>query len=158
MNTENIPASRWQQVIPAAMVVALAGWVSYVSFAVEDPEPYLFPRLVAVALLLLSLLAFARAMAGRNRTGGGLRAGIVKNVAPGIAVMCVFVFFAAEFLGFYAASALTFFAIVTLYDPSSHRHPRTWAMRFVVMLGFMAVMYGLFSLLLKVQTPRGLFF
>ncbi len=157
MSTSDNAASRWQQSIPATLVVALAVWVSYVSFNVDDPEPYLFPRLVAIALLGLSIFALVRALAGKNATGGGFNFSLLKNILPGMAVMIIFAFFAAEALGFYTASAVAFLAIVVLYDPASHAEIGTWVKRVTTMVGFMAVMYGLFSLLLKVQIPRGLF-
>ena len=50
-------AGRLQQSLPAALIVGLAVWVAYVSFNVDDPEPYLFPRLVSVGLVFLSGLA-----------------------------------------------------------------------------------------------------
>jgi len=43
-------------------------------------------------------------------------------------------------------------------DPASHTDIKSWIKRLLVTSGFMAVIYALFTLLLKVQTPRGLFF
>jgi len=151
-------ANRWQQSVPAALVLALADWVTYVSFNVEDPEPYLFPRLVAVLLLGLSAFAFIRAVTGGSQTGSGIDGRTLMNVLPGIALMFVLVFWLADWLGFYVASAAAFLALYTLYDPAPHSDPRIWGKRIVITLGFMAVMYGLFALVLKVQTPRGIFF
>ena len=149
-------AERWQQALSAGLLVLLALWVAYVSFDVRDPEPYLFPRLISVALLCLASLAFLRALQGRNRTGAGIGRDAAIGIAPGLAVMAVYVFLAAEALGFYLASALAFLAVYALYDPGSHRAPQVWARRLTVTLGFTALLYAVFALLLQVQTPRGL--
>ena len=151
-------AGRRQQVVPAGIVLLLALWVTYVSFDVSDPEPYLFPRLIALAMLGLAAAAFLRALRGRNRTGSGLDGNLLREITPGLALMAFYVFLVAEWLGFYAASALAFLALYALYDPASHAAPRVWARRLAVTAGFMLVLYGVFALLLRVQTPRGLLF
>ena len=157
MNDHQDASQRLQQIIPPGIVVAFSLWIAFVSFNVDDPQPYLFPRLISIALVGLSVLALIRAFLGKDNVGEGFTGTKLKNVAAGVAVMVLFVFFLAEFLGFYTASALTFLVIVSLYDPASHFEIRTWLKRFGVMIGFTAVMYGLFTLLLKVQIPKGLF-
>ncbi|MDE0537166.1 MAG: tripartite tricarboxylate transporter TctB family protein [Rhodospirillales bacterium] len=157
MNGHQNASQRLQQIIPPGIVVAFSLWIAFVSFNVDDPQPYLFPRLISIALVGLSLLALIRAFLGKDNVGAGFTKAILKNVAAGVAVMGLFVFFLAEFLGFYTASALTFLVIVSLYDPASHYEIQTWVKRFGVMIGFIAIMYGLFTLLLKVQIPKGLF-
>ena len=146
---------RLQQTLPAALILGLACSVAYVSFDVDDPEPYLFPRLVSLGLVLLALIALAQAAGGRAATGRGLTLDIVRAIVPALVVMGGFVFLAVEALGMYAASTAAFFLIVVLYDPSPHTEILSWLKRIVVTAGFMAVMYGLFAMLLKVQTPRG---
>ena len=150
-------AGRRQQVVPAGILL-LALWVTYVSFDVSDPQPYLFPRLIALAMLGLAALAFLRALRGRDRTSSGLDPKLLREIAPGLALMALYIFLAAEWLGFYAASTLAFLALYSLYDPASHAAPRVWARRLAVTAGFMLVLYGVFALLLRVQTPRGLLF
>ena len=157
MSELQILSKRWPDAIPGGLVLTLSLWISFVSFNVEDPTPYLFPRLVSVALVALSVMALVRSLQGKEKSGKGITRGVIKNIAAGIAVMLLFVFFAAEFLGFYIASALAFVTIVTLYDPAPHTEVRTWVKRLGAMIGFLAVMYGLFTVLLKVQIPGGLF-
>lgn len=158
MNSQFAGSNRVQQTLPPALFLGLSVWVAYISFAVDDPEPYLFPRLVSVGLVVLALLALVQAISGKSQTGQGLTFGIAKAIFPALIVMAAFVFYAIEFLGMYTASAATFLVIFTLYDPAPHTEIRSWIKRIVITAGFMAVMYGLFALLLKVQTPRGLFF
>jgi len=70
-------------------------------------------------------------------------------------LMILYAFGVAEWLGFYAASGLVFFALYALYDPRSHSL-RAWAGRLSITVGFMVVLYCVFALGLRVQTPRGL--
>lgn len=156
MTPSSTGGHRLQQTLPAALILGLACWVAYVSFNVEDPEPYLFPRLVSLVLVLLALVALVQAASGRAVTGRGLTLDIVKAIVPALVVMGGLVFWAVESLGMYAASTAAFFLIVVLYDPSPHTEIRSWLKRIAVTAGFMAVMYALFAMLLKVQTPRGL--
>ena len=80
------------------------------------------------------------------------------NIAPGLIIALIFVFWAAETLGFYTASTITFFLLVSLYDSASHTELKSWIKRIVITAGFLAVMYGLFAKLLTVFTPREIFF
>ena len=157
MTPSSAGGRRVQQTLPAALILGLACSVAYVSFNVDDPEPYLFPRLVSLALVLLALVALVQAAGGRTAAGHGLTLDIVKAIIPALVVMGGLVFWAVEFLGMYAASSAALFLVVALYDPSPHTEFRSWLKRIAVTAGFMAVMYGLFAMLLKVQTPRGLF-
>lgn len=158
MSDSRAAGKKFQESLPAAIIVGLAVWVAYVSFNVDDPEPYLFPRLVSIGLVILAALALFQSITGKGQPTDGLNIETVKNIAPALAVMALFVFYAVEFLGMYAASTVAFLLILILYDPSPHSEAKSWVKRLIVTVGFMAVMYGLFALLLKVQTPRGLFF
>jgi len=117
----------------------------------------LFPRLVSVVMLALAVWNFIRAAAGLAKVGSGLSLSTAKAILPGLIVMSVYVFFAAKYLGFYLSSLITFFVLFSLYDPGSHTELRVWVKRAVVSVLFMLVIYALFTLLLKVQTPRGIY-
>lgn len=149
-------AGRLQQTIPSGLVLLLAIWITIISFDVEDPGPFLFPRLIALAMLALAAFSFQRALRGRSRTGTGLDRELLRNIAPGVALMLVYIFFAAEYLGFYVASFFAFLLLYTLYDPHGHADLATWIRRLGISVGFIAVMYGLFALVLKVQAPLGI--
>ena len=82
----------------------------------------------------------------------------MANILPGLLVMLIFVFWAAKALGFYTASTIAFFILLSLYDPAPHGEVRTWGKRIIITAGFLAVMYGLFAMLLGVFTPREIFF
>jgi len=153
MNTMRI-----QHLFPALSVLILAGTVAYLSFTREPADSFLFPRLVSVIMLGLAIWNFIRAALGLSKVGAGISVDMIKSILPGLLVMVVYVFFAAKYLGFYVSSLGTFLILFSLYDPASHKELRVWAKRIVVSVLFMLVIYALFNLLLKVQTPRGLLF
>ncbi|MFA9474109.1 MAG: tripartite tricarboxylate transporter TctB family protein [Filomicrobium sp.] len=157
MSQQEQVAGRLQQSLPVLATLALGLWIAYVSFSVDDPQPYLFPQLISVAMILLSVSALVRAIRGANRTGVGIPLDLLLRIAPGIAVMLAYVLVLAPQLGFYTGSAVGFLTLYSLYDPKPHLSIRTWAMRIAVTVGFMLVIYLVFALALQVQTPRGLF-
>ena len=82
----------------------------------------------------------------------------MRNILPGLIVALIFVYWGAKGLGFYTASTITFFILLSLYDPAPHTEVKTWIKRALTTAGFLAVMYGLFAMLLGVFTPREIFF
>lgn len=151
-------ATRFQHILPAGIVFALAAIVTWLSFTQQPAESFLFPRVISVFFISLAAWNLARAATGLARVGSGLTKTMMQNLIPGLLVMLVFVFFAAKALGFYVASTLSFFALYSLYDPAPYSSAKNWIKRFLVTAAFMAVIYGLFALVLQVQTPKGLFF
>ncbi len=155
---EPVIAGRLQQSIAGLILLAIACWVAVVSFNVEDPQPYLFPQLISGVMVALALMAVQRAVRGRNRTGAGIGVQKFLSIVPGLVVMLVHVLVLAEWLGFYAAAFLSMMILYSLYDPNPHGNARTWAVRLAVTVGFVAVIYAVFALGLKVQTPEGILF
>jgi hypothetical protein len=80
-----------------------------------------------------------------------------KNMAPGVLISGIHIFWAAKTLGFYAASTIAFFLLLSAYDPAPNNEPRTWIKRTLITIGFITIMYALFAIVLKVYTPRGMF-
>ena len=151
-------AGRLQQPIAAAIILAAACWIAFVSFDVEDPQPYLFPQLFSGIMAVLAVIVALRSVRSRDRTAAGIGRPTFRNIAPGLVVMLIYVFALAEWLGFYAAAFLAMFILYSLYDPSPHRRLRSWAVRLAVTAGFMAVIYAVFAQGLKVHTPKGVLF
>jgi len=148
---------RAQHLFPGTCILVLAGTVAYLSFTREPADAFLFPRLIAVVMLALAAWNFLRAARGVSRVGSGLSLATAKAIVPGILVLVIYVFFAAKYFGFYLSSLVAFFVLFSLYDPASHKDVKSWVKRVVVSVLFMLVIYALFTLLLKVQTPRGMF-
>ena len=152
----NLP--RTQHVIASGLVAAVGIWVAFVSYTQEPAAAFLFPRLISTVFVILALWTFAKAIMGRTRVGNGLNAEAMRNIVPGLIVAIVYVYWAASALGFYTASAIAFFILVSLYDPAPHGALKSWIKRILITAGFVAVMYGLFAELLSVFTPREIFF
>ncbi|WP_300034716.1 tripartite tricarboxylate transporter TctB family protein [uncultured Roseobacter sp.] len=149
---------RVQHIIGSGVVAAVGIWVTWVSYTQQPSEAFLFPRLIATVFVVLALWTFAKACLGWTRVGNGLSLRQLTNLAPGLLVALIYIFWAARGLGFYTATAIAFFILLSLYDPAPHGEARSWVRRIIITACFMAVMYGLFALLLKVYTPREIFF
>ena len=149
--------NRVQHMIPSGIVAFTAVWVCWISYTQEPADAFLFPRLISTIFLLLALWTFGKAALGLSRVGAGVSLAMLRNLAPGFAVAAVYVFWAAKTFGFYSSSAVAFVLLLTIYDAGPNREPATWFRRLLIAAGYIAVMYGLFAVLLKVYTPRGIF-
>jgi hypothetical protein len=147
-----------QRILPSGLVLAVGIWVAWVSYTQTPAEAFLFPRLIATAFVVLALWTFVSEVLGSVNDNEGLSLQLLIGLAPGLAVMLVYVFWAAKTLGFYTATAIAFFILLSLYDPAPHTSPKSWLKRVVITAGFMAVMYALFAKLLNVYTPREILF
>ena len=149
---------RTQHIIASGLVAAVGLAVAYVSYTQEPADAFLFPRLISTVFVLLALWTFGKAVLGRTKIGNGLDRRSIINIFPGLIVSLIYVYIAAKGLGFYTASTVTFFILLSYYDPAPNNEVRTWIKRAIITAGFLAVMYGLFALLLGVFTPREIFF
>ena len=149
---------RLQHIVASGVVMAVGGWVTWVSFTQEPAQAFLFPRLIASVFLVLSIWTFAKACLGWTKVGNGLSPRLFMNLLPGMGIMLIYVFWAAKAFGFYTATTITVFLVLVLYDPAPHNALSTWIKRIVITACFMAVMYGLFAMVLNVYTPREVFF
>lgn len=150
-------STRLQHVVPAGAIFALAGLVTWLSFTQEPADAFLFPRIVSVAFILLAVWNLVRALGGMSKVGGGISSRTALNIAPGLVLMLIYAFWGAKALGFYTGSTIAFFILYSFYDPTPLNSVRDWIKRIIVTALFMAVIYGLFAVLLQVQTPRGMF-
>ena len=151
-------ASRSQHIVPGIIVFGVAVLVTWLSFTAEPVEAYAFPRIVSIFFVALAAWNLLRAVAGWSKVGEGISRQTFVNLIPGVLVMLVYVFWAAKALGFYTASIIAFFVLYSLYDPAPLNSSRDWTKRAIITAAFMAVIYLLFALVLRVQTPRGIFF
>ena len=149
---------RTQHIIASGLVAVVGIWVAYVSYTQEPADAFLFPRLISTVFVVLALWTFGKALLGRTKVGNGLGRRAMMNLAPGLIVALIYIFWAANALGFYTATTITFFILLTLYDPAPHTEVKSWIKRIIITAGFLAVMYGLFAKLLNVFTPREIFF
>jgi len=150
--------NRVQHSVSSGVVALIGLWVCWVSFTQQPSEAFLFPRMISTVFVLLALWTFAKAVLGWSKVGTGIDAKHFTNMLPGLLIALIYVFWAAKGLGFYTSTSIAFFILLSLYDPASHTEIRTWVKRLIITAVFMVVMYGLFAKLLKVYTPREIFF
>lgn len=156
MSAPSLP--RLQHIIGSGIVAAIGIWVALVSYTQQPSEAFLFPRLISSVFVVLALWTFAKACLGWTKVGGGISVRQFTNLLPGLIVALIYIFWAAKGLGFYTASTLAFFILLSLYDPAPHDAVRSWLRRMLITAIFMVVIYGLFAKLLTVYTPREVFF
>ena len=150
--------NRAQHIVPSGIILAVGIWVAYVSYTQTPSEAFLFPRLIATIFVVLAVWTFIKACLGWTKVGNGISTTQFKNLIPGLVVALIYIFWAAKDFGFYTATTIAFFILLSLYDPAPHKELKTWGKRILITAVFMAVMYGLFAKLLQVYTPREVFF
>lgn len=151
-------ASRLEHIIASGIIAVVGVWVAVISYTQAPAEAFVFPRLVSTVFVVLALWTFVKACLGLSKVGAGVSGAMFRQMVPGLAVALIYIFWAAQGLGFYTATTLAFFILLSLYDPAPHRSVATWLKRVIITAIFMGVMYGLFATLLKVYTPREIFF
>lgn len=156
MSVPSLP--RLQHMIGSGIVAAVGLWVAYVSYTQQPSEAFLFPRLIATLFVVLAIWTFIKACLGWTKVGTGISAIQFRNLVPGLVVALIYIFWAANGLGFYTATTLAFFVLLSLYDPKPHNEVKTWLKRIIITACFMVVMFGLFAKLLNVYTPQEIFF
>jgi len=149
---------RNQHIIASGLIACVGVSIAYISFTQQPADAYVFPRLISSVFAVLAIWTFVKAVMGRTKVGNGLSGQAMRNMAPGLIVAVVYVFWAAKSLGFYTATTIAFFVLLSIYDPAPHSKIKSWLKRMLITAGFMAVMYGLFAQLLNVFTPREIFF
>ncbi len=150
--------SRAQHIVPSGIVFAIGCWIAWVSYTQQPAEAFLFPRLISSAFVALAGWTFVKALLGWSKVGSGVSRRMAINLAPGLIVSLIYIFWLAKALGFYTATTLAFFVLLSLYDPAPHDAAKSWIKRAIITACFIAVMYGVFGMLLKVYTPREILF
>lgn len=149
---------RLQHILASGAVALVGLWVAYLSYTQEPAQAFLFPRLISTVFVVLAVWTFVKACLGWTKVGAGVSGQAFLRMLPGLVVALVYIFWAARGLGFYTATTIAFFILVSLYDPAPYGALKSWIRRVLITAGFMAVMYLLFAVLLKVYTPRDVFF
>ena len=137
--------------ISTVLVTLVSAFLVYASFALGNSEDYLFPRLISVMIAVLSLMLwFEKGDADKSTN--------FKDLMPGIAIATAFILL-LKILGFYLASMIVFFTLVMYYSKpiESKDFWRVLLIKLGVTIVFSLTLYALFTLLLKVRTPEGLF-
>lgn len=153
------PTAPWiQHTFVASVLLAVAILVAWLSFTQEPASAFLFPRLISVCFLGLSVWNFIRAVSGLAKVGEGLVAASSMYLLPGLLISAFYIFYAAKVFGFYTSSLAVFIIIYTLYDSTPLSSVRGWIMRIGIAAIFMTALYFLFGEALSVHMPKGMFF
>ncbi len=137
--------------ISTVIVTLVSAFLVYASFVLGDSENYLFPRLISATIAILTMMLwFEKGEADKSTN--------FKDLMPGIAIASAFILL-LKILGFYLASMIVFFSLVMYYSKPTESKDfwRVLLIKLGVTIVFTFTLYALFTLLLKVRTPEGLF-
>jgi len=115
-----------------------------------ENEDYLFPRFVSCGIAILTFLLYFDG--AKNKTTS------YKELLPGLGLIVVYLI-VMKTIGFYVTSLIMFFAIVMIYHKSEESTDfwRVCVVKLGVSVVFTVVLYLLFTELLNVYPPKGLF-
>jgi len=136
----------------AVLVVMVAGLMFRASYFQEHAEAFLFPMIVAGAILALTLVSLVREVF--DLCVEDFQAFPFARQLPAILIMIAAVTF-VEILGMYASAFLALAMVSIWYSPEENNQRRL-VRSLLFSVGFTGFMYVLFSLMLNVQLPRGI--
>lgn len=148
---------QFQNMLVSGLIAITGVLFAYLSFAAQPSSAFLFPQVMSAFLVIFGVWAFVKTLIGRARRVEGVDWGILSNLLPGFVVTVIYIFWAVNTLGFYTATAGTFFIILSFYDPAPNNRARTWIKRSCITAAFVLVIYVLFVILLNVFTPPEFF-
>ncbi|MFT5657624.1 MAG: O-antigen/teichoic acid export membrane protein [Gammaproteobacteria bacterium] len=140
----------------AAYSLIVATLFTFLCFYDTDPRIYLFPRIIAIALLIFSIIlciSSLRASSESNTTGNSRFIEILPGLVVGFIYMAVM-----DYVGFYASSFFVFLAFLLLYGKRDFLDPKALVKKVIVSAVFVFVLYLLFWQGLHVRTPTGWIF
>lgn len=142
----------------AVFTLIISALFAFLAFYNTDADTYLFPRIIAVALALLSaILLISNLGTGKQTVVENSAAINFRDIWPGLLIGLVF-FLLLETLGFYMSSFLAFLSILLLYGKRKAMDIEAMTLKIIVSLAFMIILFLLFWSGLHVRTPTGWFF
>lgn len=139
--------------LPPAAAVLISAGLLIVGLMADDQQAYLFSNLFVAAMLLLALAWLAKEAMSAHQSV--LQAVPWPEVLSGLLIILIYLLLAPE-LGFLLSSLLMIFVVGVGFSPERKglKYIITAALTAVIVV---AVIYGLFNVFLKVQTPGGFF-
>jgi len=115
-----------------------------------ENEDYLFPRFVACGIAFLTLLLFFDQTKNKKT--------LLKDLLPGLGLIIAYLV-VMKTIGFYVTSLIMFFAVVMIYQKREESTDfwRASIYKLAISIVFTVVLYLLFTVLLNVYPPKGLF-
>lgn len=146
-----------KDVIVSLVCLAGAIFLFYSLSWIDDARAQAFPRVVITIIGILSLLLLVQTLALKR-----VKQEAAENPFPWAHFLTIFglivVYFSImERIGFYLSAFLFFVAVTTLFSGAAKGATKAVA-RVGLPIVFTGILYLLFSMLLKVQTPKGILF
>ena len=141
----------------AVYALVVSAVFAFLSFYNTDAETYLFPRIIAVVLAILSVILFISNSAAGDNTESSDSGHFFTDIWPGLIVGFILLL-VMEDLGFYTSSFLAFLAVLILYGNRGISDMKVMLTKVGVSAGFLLVLYLLFWNGLHVRTPTGILF
>lgn len=144
-----------KDVMVSIICIATSIFLYYTLGWIDDERARSFPRVVIIIMGILSFMLLLQTMAVKKTKEKGKPLPWKRFLIMFVLVL-VYLYF-METIGFYT-SAFLFIVVVTLLFGQSGFSPVRILSRTVISAVFTGVIFVLFNVLLKVQTPTGLFF
>jgi hypothetical protein len=137
----------------ALLVALIAALIFQVSFFQENSEAYLFPSIIAACMLVMGIISLVRE--AFDLCVDDFQVFPFQRQWP-VIVMMVAALFLVEWIGMYSTAFLTLSAVSYWYSSKPNQRQRI-INSLLFAAGFSAFMFLLFSTMLNVQLPRGVF-
>lgn len=135
----NLPRS--QHIIASGVIAVVGIWIAYISYTQEPAAAFLFPRMISTVFVVLALWTFGKALLGKSKVGVGLSKELMLNLLPGLIIAGIYAMFLAKALGFYTATALTVFVLLSRYEEwtAADDQPLHWDIPNWIVVSLLAV-------------------
>jgi hypothetical protein len=141
--------------------IIVAGLFSFLSFYDTDAENYLFPRIIAIALMgfsvILLIINLQASQALAKDSTDDNKGNQFFKILPGLIIGIIYMAL-MDIVGFYTSSFLAFLSFLLLYGKREMLDPKAFVKKVTVSVGFVFVLYLLFWQGLYVRTPTGWLF
>lgn len=141
-----------RRLLVALLVALTAGLIFQVSYFQDNSEVYLFPSIVSLVMLALSLVSLVRE--AFDLCVDDFQPFPFVRQTPAMIMMAGGVAL-VEILGMYTSAFLVLLLVSFWYSPQE-KGTRRLLQSLLFAAGFVVFMYLLFSVMLNVQVPRGL--
>ncbi len=123
---------------------------------IENPRAIIFPRAIIIFMGIFAFLMIVQSLVLAKKEDGGKGGGYPYFRFA--ALFCIIVAYLAvsERLGFYASAFLLFALVANVFSDKKPTIKKV-GLKVLVSAVFTGVLFLLFSIILEVQTPRGLF-
>ena len=124
------------------------GYVSFTGGVETTKEAYLFPKLITTVMIILSTFSLIIYFLNKTKSFSDIN---IQKLSVYLISLILFIFL-GETIGFYFLAILIF--LINSYYYSESKNFKRFIQNIVVTILFMAFIYLLFSVMLKVQVPR----